>query len=266
MNETREPGSGEPMPLQFRPAHRGVGFHPFSDGLPYAPAVPSRAASPAPQPMGTGAIAAGPARPVLTPRPQPTFTAPLQVPVAPRPAAARAPSAPLPRPEAFLRHENLQPSASLQPNIATPTDEPEVRIEKNFGWTYPLLRMLAFGIDITLNILLTTTIVTAALSFADLEPWALLEGTATELTAFFLVAFCWVLMTAQEVAFKTTIGKRVMGLRLRGSATGIFLRSFFFIPSFSFAGVGILWALFDRDKRCWHDVAVDLQPTRATQL
>ena len=216
MNETREPGSTEPTPLQFRPAHKGVGFHPFSDGLPYAPAVPPRAAPPAPQSMGTGAVAAGPARPVLTPRIQPTFASGLQVPVAPRPAPAATPSAALPRPDVFLRHENLRPGHSIQSAVETPVQDESPKIEMNFGWTYPIARVLAFSIDVILNILLTTTIVTTALSFADLEPWSLLEGTGTELTLFFLVAFCWVLMTAQEVAFKTTIGKRVMGLRLRG--------------------------------------------------
>jgi hypothetical protein len=143
---------------------------------------------------------------------------------------------------------------------------PEIRVELNFGWGYPIARVFAFCFDLVFHLALAATGITIALAFADLEPWFLLENGVAGMTLLFLVAFSWALMTAQEVAFGTTLGKRIVGLRLRGSATAIFLRAFFFLPSFGFAGAGILWALFDRNKRCWHDVTVDLQPTRATQL
>jgi hypothetical protein len=179
------------------------------------------------------------------------------------PPSIRVPGPTLPRPEAFLRHQANQPTVQQAP---TPAPQTIPNIEKNFGWTYPLARSFAFLLDVTFNILVTATVVTVALAFADLEPWFLLEGNLAGMTLFFLVAFSWALMAVQEILFKTTVGKRVMGLKLRGTATEIFLRSFFFLPSIGFAGAGILWALFDRDKRCWHDVAINLQPTRITQL
>jgi F0F1-type ATP synthase assembly protein I len=272
MTETRAPGSKESSPLQFSPLHQGVGFHPFSDGLPYAPAVPTRTAQASSTPMtGTGAVAAGPARPVIT-KP---LAQPIQAPRIPSPIVPptiRTPGPTIPRPEAFQRHQQIQ--AALQPSPApaqaavtsAATTEAAPTIEKNFGWTYPLARAFAFTLDVVLNVLVTATVVTLALAFADLEPWFLLEGRLVGMTLFFLVAFTWALMAAQEIVFKTTVGKRLMGLKLRGNATEIFLRSFFFLPSIGFAGAGILWALFDREKRCWHDVAINLQPTRMTQL
>jgi F0F1-type ATP synthase assembly protein I len=270
MTETRAPGSKESSPLQFRPLHQGVGFHPFSDGLPYAPAVPTRTTHTTPTPTtGTGAVAAGPARPVITkPMAQPIQAPRIPSPIVP--PTIRIPGPTLPRPEVFQRHQQIQ--ATLQPALAPAQATASVapvaapKIEKNFGWTYPLARAFAFTLDVVLNVLVTATVVTLALAFADLEPWFLLEGNLVGMTLFFLVAFCWALMAAQEIVLKTTVGKRVMGLKLRGNATEIFLRSFFFLPSIGFAGAGILWALFDRDKRCWHDVAINLQPTRITQL
>ncbi len=268
MTEPRAPGSNQSTPLQFRPLHQGVGFHPFSDGLPYAPAVPTRTnQAPSTPTTGTGAIAAGPARPVISrplAQPMPMPRSPVMI-----PPSIRVPGPTLPRPDAFLRHQPNQ--LTIQQPIQhtaqqAPALEAAPNIEKNFGWTYPLARSFAFLLDVTFNVLVTATVVTVALAFADLEPWFLLEGNLAGMTLFFLVAFSWALMTAQEILFKTTIGKRVMGLKLRGTATEIFLRSFFFLPSIGFAGAGILWALFDRDKRCWHDVAINLQPTRITQL
>jgi len=292
MTDSRTSGSEPKTELQFRPVHNGLGFHPFSDGLPYAPAVPTRTSTQQTPTTGTGATAAGPARPVRTAAQgintiptagmSPAMNAALaqalassqmapQIPTIqlPRPQTPNL-AAQLPRPEAFLRHQQAQQVAatSAASVVATPaaatTTTPQ--IERNFGWTYPLARMFAFGFDVALNMAITATVVTLSLAFADLEPWFLLETKALAMTLSFLVLFAWGLMAAQEIVFKTTLGKRLVGLKLRGTTTAIFLRAFFFVPSFVFGGVGILWALFDRDRRCWHDVAVDLQPTRITQL
>ena len=192
--------------------------------------------------MGTGATAAGPARPVL-PRAQP-----ITVQLAPA----------LPRPEAFIKK---QAATAAAPAIAvTP------QIEKNFGWTYPMARCLAFGIDVMMSSLLAVMVAAVSSVLAGLDPWFLADPAILGISIFFLLAFCWALVTSQEVLFKTTIGKRLFGLRLRGSTRSIFARSLLFIPSFVLGGAGLLWALIDGDKRCWHDAATGLQPTRITRL
>ena len=227
MNKMDETPSGESNGIHFRPLHSGVGFHPFSDGLPYAPAVPSTRKPQNGNTMGTGAVAAGLPRPVFIPQPKIAQT-PIQ-------------------------------AAPVSPMVAP-------AIEKNFSWTYPLARFYAFIIDSALNVLLTAAAVTVGFAFADLDPWFLLEPSIFAVTAFFLMAFSWALMASQEILFKTTVGKRAVGLKIRGSTGAILLRSFLFIPSFAFCGLGLAWAFFDRDKRCWHDLATELQPTRMTQL
>jgi len=238
MTETRPPNLNESNDLLFRPLHKGVGFHPFADGLPYAPVVP-------PKNQGTGATAAGPARPVWNPQPMKSI----------RPTTPTV-SSPTPV---------IAPNISVAPTPIAPELEMPISSEK-FGWTYPFVRMIAFGLDVIFSLSLTSIAVTVILAFFDLEPWFLLEKELIGMTLLFLVCFSWAIVAIQEVAFHTTLGKRLLGLKLHGTTTAIFLRSFFFIPSFGFAGVGILWALFNTQKRCWHDAAVDLQPTRRTVL
>jgi uncharacterized RDD family membrane protein YckC len=82
----------------------------------------------------------------------------------------------------------------------------------------------------------------------------------------FFTLFNWALVTAQEIAFGTTIGKRIFGLMIQGNTSAIFLRAFFFLPSLGFCGIGLLWSLFDRRKRCWHDVVVNVQPIEVARL
>ena len=95
---------------------------------------------------------------------------------------------------------------------------------------------------------------------------ALLNPSVAIVGALFLGVFNWALITAQEVAVGTSIGKRVVGLRIPGGATAVFLRAFFFVPSLGFMGLGVLWSLFDRNKRCWHDLIVNTQPVNFTRL
>jgi hypothetical protein len=86
------------------------------------------------------------------------------------------------------------------------------------------------------------------------------------ISVLFFVLFSWALITAQEIAFGTSVGKRVFGLMINGSTSAIFLRAFFFLPSIGFCGVGLLWSLFDKRKRCWHDVVVNVQPIEVARL
>ena len=66
--------------------------------------------------------------------------------------------------------------------------------------------------------------------------------------------------------YGTSVGKRIFGLSLNGSASATFLRAFYFLPSVGFCGVGLIWALFNKKRRCWHDAAADLQPMELARL
>jgi hypothetical protein len=237
--------------LSFTPLSEGLGFHPFSDGLPYAPVVKKSRERP------VGAMLAG------TPSVSPAITQPGPI------------GRPLPAPPiARVNVPTASPQASspllaqVQRELTTRASEPEAAplVEARFGFGYLLKRIFAYGIDSALNL----AAVMAALSFAlirnHVKPEALLNDGVILLTVIFLIFFNWAVITAQEIAFGTSLGKRLFGLSLQGSASATFLRAFFFLPSVGFAGVGLLWALFNRKRRCWHDTIMDLQPAELARL
>jgi len=196
--------------LNFKPVHQGLGFHPFSDGLPYAPQGPLHRPK---KPVAAGATVAGPIRiaPTITKSSVPEAL-PLQVP--------------------------------------------------SYGLSYLGLRVLAYGIDLAFHLSLSALALWGLLVAMGYEATVVFENGVMEMSLLSILIAGWVLMTAQEVALGSTPGKRIVGLKLQGSAATIFIRSFFFSLSLLFFGLGLVWALFNRQRRCWHDLAADLQPTK----
>lgn len=206
--------------IDFKPLTPGLGFHPFSDGLPYAPISPK----PITKNTGTGATAAG--APTFVTRTQTTSASALRVNV---------------------------PVARFQ--------TPLLNLEPNFDFFYMFRRVFAYFVDTLINLSFAGACFAALLWNQNLQP-ELLENPGTIiLSGIFFFSFSWALITIQEIAFGTTLGKRIFGLEIEGTLTAVFLRSFFFLPSICFLGVGLLWSLIDSKKRCWHDLIVNLQPT-----
>lgn len=230
-----------PKELDFKPLSSGLGFHPFSDGLPYAPLSKSPGQAKPAQNLtnGTGAISAG------APRFAATLPATIKVPVA------------QPAPQTLV-----QTAAQAAAKAAAPSTVQErlSASEQRLGWGYVFKRVLAWTLDSVLNTVICFAALSMALWNQNLAPELLLNPGTLMVSALFFAAFSWALVTAQEIAFGTTLGKRLFGLRLDGTTSAIFLRAFFFLPSMGFAGAGLLWSLVDRRKRCWHDLIFDLQP------
>lgn len=237
MEKTRD---GE---VKFTALTQGLGFHPFSDGLPYAPVTKTQVTPAHPRPKagniasGTGAVAAGP----------PSF-ARVSVPIAP-PAAVVPTITPV----------------KPQPTIALP-ENPVIAAASKYGFFYLLKRTLAYVLDSFINVTLCIGALGFVLWKQQIQSDLLITPSVILLLGLFLVGFNWALVTAQEVAFGTSIGKRLFGLVLRGSVSAIFLRAFFFLPSVGFSGVGLIWSIFNRRRRCWHDSVVDLQPEEVSRL
>ena len=248
MDLTRRPesnGAGDDeAPIRFKPLTKGLGFHPFSDGLPYAPMNPKPERPGGGTGMGSGAVAAGPARIAAPVKPRPVQPRPVQPKAGPTGATSAGPARPV---------EAVMPA-------------PAAFIVERHGYGYLFKRVIAYLMDSGLNIGLCV----AAFGFALKQigiPYALLrDPEILFLSAVFLAVFNWALITAQEVAFRTSIGKHLFGLSLPGNGPTIFLRAFYFPVSLVFLGLGIFWGLFNRRKRCWHDALADLQPFERAQL
>jgi hypothetical protein len=159
--------------------------------------------------------------------------------------------------------QRVQPAKQQQP-AAQPA--PLAGLETGYGIGYLFKRAFAYTLDTAFNLALCLAALSAALWKQDLSPELLITPGIVLVACLFLGVFSWAITTAQEVAFGTTIGKRVFGLALQGSTSAIFLRAFFFLPSLCFGGIGLVWSLFDRRKRCWHDLVVDLQPLEIARL
>jgi uncharacterized RDD family membrane protein YckC len=234
--------------IEFRPLTPGLGFHPFSDGLPYAP-LKKKNGSSGPS-MGTGAVAAGPA----------TFAKTLPT-LAPRKIATPRVSVPVATP---TQQQQSAPMPSTSFNSAASAVKPFA--EPAYGYVYLAKRSLAYIIDSSLNTALSATGLSLVLVNQNIQPEALMNPGIVVLSTLFFVLFNWALITAQEIAFGSSVGKRIFGLAVRGSTSAIFLRAFFFLPSAGFCALGLLWSVFDKRKRCWHDVVVGVQPIELARL
>ncbi len=131
---------------------------------------------------------------------------------------------------------------------------------KSFGLGYSFTRAFAYLIDSAFNLSICATILSTALVSSDIEALGLYQLKPLLIAGMFLFLCNWSLITAQEVAFGTSLGKRIFGLKLEGTGMEVFMRAVLFIPSLLFSGLGILMAIFDSRKRCWHDQATQLQP------
>lgn len=254
--------SGSDRPVSFAPLTDGLGFHPFADGLPYAPAGKSASPSGASAPTGTGAVAAG----------RPQFVYPSPAVTAAAKTASRATS-PLPRLPAMgssvdetvdrirrelesIQNDRLDQARANAAEVKAL--QSGVRASHSLGYSFE--RAFAFVLDSAFNLSVCGSILSTALISTDIENLNALSSGAMITVAAFLFLCNWALIAAQEVAFGTSIGKRIFGLRLEGNGFECFIRSLFFLPSLLFGGLGILVALFDSRKRCWHDRMTKLQP------
>jgi hypothetical protein len=203
--------------IDFKPITEGLGFHPFSDGLPYAPVTPTQ----------TKTISRATVPPMLAPV--------IATPVSAKPVEVNKPKF-------------------------------EVQFIPEFGTHYVMVRLLAYTMDVIFNLTLCMSILGLVLMFESVSMDILFHPNTLFFLFLFFALFNWAIVTAQEVVFRTSLGKRMFGLVLNGNSMRIFLRAFLFIPSLVFGGAGLVWSLFDSKKRCWHDRATQIQPFEMISL
>jgi hypothetical protein len=205
--------------IKFKPLHEGMGFHPFSDGLPYAPESKSK-----PQ-MGAGATAAG--RPRFTHqhppqvRPQLKTARQLQNPVAPGVA--------MPKPQ-------IEASVKTPARVTVEEEAPSPIRQRIFA--YLLDSVIHAGFWIGTNL--------AALhlfhSKVDLE---IVKESLPQFLLFFLFSQ-WMFIALQEVLFENSIGKAFFQLEFQRNHRSLFLRSLVFMIGALCLGLGLYFRPQDR--------------------
>lgn len=230
--------------IEFKALTDGLGFHPFSNGLPYAPVTPKSAPKPSFE-SGTGAYSAG----------RPTFAMPQKAQASPQALKSEAPTQPRVQFQTQARHPV---QAKAQPLL--PAQPP------HYGFEYIAKRFLAYFVDSFLNMSLGAGGLFLVLWKQESNLESLLNPSVLLVSALFLMFFNWALITAQEVAFHTSVGKKFFGLQLNGSLGAILMRAILFVPSTAVFGLGVLWIVFSGDGRCWHDSASGAQPQEVAEL
>ena len=241
--------------ITFRPLTEGLGFHPFSDGLPYAPITkkPYTGSQNTTPGAGLGAVSAGPPQ-LAHSVPQPRFAP--SVPLNLKSSKASGPVI-----EAKAEALNLTgKKISLQDSLRSSIEDWVP------GYAYLIKRVAAYLFDSTLNSLIFGIIAVEFIWKQDASLDILTHSSVILAASLLMFFWNWILIAIQETLFGVTVGKYIFGLSLRGSGVILFLRSFFFIPSISFLGVGLLFSLFDRRKRCWHDRVVGVQPLETPKV
>ncbi|OFZ78496.1 MAG: hypothetical protein A2583_05405 [Bdellovibrionales bacterium RIFOXYD1_FULL_53_11] len=203
------------MEIKFVPLTDGLGFHPFSDGLPYAPVSKPRIPGTS---HGTGAVAAG----------KPVFLKP--------------------------------PVTGEPPTILRPAKT------ELLGIGYLARRVVAFCFDSAINITLCFAALAAVIIQQNAVETTLMNPSMLAMLCLLLLLTNWCIITAQEVAFGATPGKRLLGLAVDGTPVETLKRSLFFAIGTVFCGTGLAWALFNPKRQCWHDAVTGIQPVDAASL
>ena len=225
--------------IQFKPLHEGMGFHPFSDGLPYAPESKSKYSN------GAGANAAG----------RPQFSTPSTQGPALAPSVSNAPKVTarqlqeqerktLPLTQMpIIQHEPL--TRASPKNSYRPTAKVEV---KPLALAPNLLRKRTFAylMDTVIHAgFWLATNLTALFFFKFQLDSEIVRENLGQFLTFFLISQ-WMFIALQEVLFENSMGKVFFDLEFKRNHHSLFLRSFVFMISALFFGLGLYFRPQDR--------------------
>jgi hypothetical protein len=172
--------------ISFKPLHDGMGFHPFSDGLPYAPETKKKSVPS----TGAGAVSAG----------APRFAEPIRT--------AR-------QLHQLQQVAQVKSQPVIAPRPATPVMETGLIRRRAFAYLLDAILHAGFWISTNLAALF-------AFKF-HIDPELMLQNPGGFLV-FFLISQ-WLFITLQEVLFETSAGKVFFQLEFERGHRSLLLRS-----------------------------------------
>ena len=211
--------------ILFKPVHQGMGFHPFSDGLPYTPTtktpLPSKPAAPQTPTTGYGATAAG----------RPQFAIP----------------------KANSLNHNLtmrshSPTGNISVRIPGTIVTPALISKKDNTLDHLLIRRRAFAylLDSVVHAgfwVLTNLLALFLFHFQfDME---LFTSNGFQFVGFIILSQ-WIFITLQEMLFETTLGKTFFNLEFKRNHKSLLLRSVVFMMGAAFFGLGFYFRPQDK--------------------
>ncbi|MGK5087872.1 hypothetical protein WDW86_09970 [Bdellovibrionota bacterium FG-2] len=172
----KEPPTQTPaQPLKFQALSKGLGFHPFSEGLPYSPQKMASPSNSTLYSQGSGAVSAGP----------PTFA----------PAFFKKPTSSM----------QLQ-QAVIIPVTSDVARQSALRFSSVFKW------VLAFIVDLSFSLIFCGLGLAGAFWKQEISINVLMNSGLFVLSVVFVALAHWPILMIQKVIFHTSVGKRVCGL------------------------------------------------------
>ena len=206
--------------IKFRPLHEGMGFHPFSDGLPYAPESKTKYQN------GVGANAAG--------RPQfvnPSSSLPNQSKTVVRTARQI-------QEQQNLLNSKTPAQAPLRSSAKTAASVNEISLLRTRAFAYLMDSVIHSGFWLSTNL--------AAFFFFRFQVDSeILKDYSAQFLLFFLISQ-WLFIGLQEVLFGNSIGKVFFNLEFKRNHSSLFLRSFVFMVGLLALGAGLLYRPQDK--------------------
>jgi hypothetical protein len=224
--------------IKFKPLHEGVGFHPFSEGLPYAPQTkseprveskhrPNTAIAARDLPRSAGATSAG----------IPSFSIPS-----------------MPKTTRQLREQkvsinSITPSANIQNKPIIPGKSLEVKTDSPVR-----TRFFAYLLDTVVHLSFWITITLAASLGLHLEiDGNLIAQNWVGFGSFFLFSQ-WFFIAMQEALFENSFGKAFFGLEFKRNRKTFFSSSLFLRSIVFMIGAVLIVGFFFRPQDHFADV------------
>jgi hypothetical protein len=225
--------------IQFKPLHEGMGFHPFSDGLPYAPESKAGVRPSKGQSMGQGSGAVSAGRPRFATATPPTKTArQLQTPLAVAPTAT-IPASGFPAPQ----RARVAPVSAPAPGKA---GVEESRRVTDTGESVLRKRFFAYLLDTVVHAAFWIATNLVALFWFQFQiDGEILRDSLPQFLVFFAISQ-WIFIGLQEVLFQNSIGKSFFDLEFKRNHGSLFLRSFVFMLGVACFGLGLFFRPQDR--------------------
>lgn len=223
-----------PKKIRFTPIHEGMGFHPFSDGLPYAPA-------------SKASVNNKPTNIKTTQNFKPNSRSVSTIGSSSATAAARPQFVTKTYSQPLHSQLNLNPSASL--NTSKKAQIPTQVIKMNDSrLTLQVLRKRSFAylLDMIVHAgfwLLTNLAALFIFNF-QIEPEIFAEHIP-QFIGFFILSQ-WLFISLQEMLFETTLGKAFFNLEFKRNHGSLLFRSMVFMVGVLCFGLGFYFRPQDR--------------------
>lgn len=136
----------------------------------------------------------------------------------------------------------------------------------SYSFFYLIKRSLAYLFDMFFNATIAASTIAFSI-YTTKANWSMqLSNDLIIVSVLLFILLNWTLVTAQEVVFHTTVGKKIFQLTLMGSTSEILIRAICFPISVLLFGLGIIWMVFDSKNRAWHDLVTKIQPIEIAKL